>query len=88
MTNPKSSDCLHQHLLGKFPTDGHAGAADRADQIPPTRKLADLKLLTKPEIAQTITAWAAEDANPYVTTHPDLIQGHGAVDFQIGCKCV
>jgi hypothetical protein len=88
MTNAGSSDRLHQNLLGKFAADGHPGSANRANQIPASREFADLELLAKPEIAQAVTARTIENPDLHVTTHPDLIQGHGAVDFQIGCKCV
>jgi hypothetical protein len=75
-------------LIRKFAADGHPGSADRADQVPATGKLADLQLLAKPEIAQAVATRTTEDPDSHVTAHPDLIQGHGTVDLEIGCKRV
>jgi hypothetical protein len=75
-------------LFRQLTTDRHAGAADRANQIPAASKFPDLELLAKSKVAEPFAAGAAEDLDFYVTTDPDLVEGHCAVDFQIGCKGV
>ena len=70
-------------MFGEFAADGHPGSAHGTDQVPSARQLADLQLLAKPKIPQPIASRTIQNPNRNITTDPDLIQGHGTVDFQI-----
>lgn len=73
-------------MFGEFAADGHPSPAYGTDQIPSTRQLANLQLLAKPEIPQPITTRTTQNSNGHIAAHPNLVQGHGTVDFQVVCK--
>ena len=83
--NHEPVDADTDDLCDHAGADGHPGATYGADQIAAIGELAELELLTKTEIAKAVTAGTTEHTNADITAHPDLIEGHGAVDFQIGC---
>ena len=75
-------------MIRQLAADRHAGAADRANQISAIRQFTHLQLLAKSQIAKPLAAGSAQHANLHVTPHLGLVQGHGAVDFQIACEIV
>ena len=79
----ESSDGRHHDLLGEIAAHGETSAADRANEISSTRKLADLERLTKPEIPQLLATGTLKVANLEVTTDLRLGEALEAVDFEI-----
>jgi len=75
----------HKHLLCEFAADGQARSAHGTNHVPAARQFPELELFTKTEIAQAITGRTLKKADLYITSHADLIQGHGAVDSEIVC---
>ena len=71
------------HLIGEVFADGHLGATNRTNQIATMGQFADLKLFAETEVSKAVTAGAVEHPNLNIASHARLIEGHGAVAFEV-----
>ena len=85
MENPRTSkEWSDHHLLGQLSADGHPRATNRANHVSPARQFAKFQFFAKPQISQPITTGPADHSDPHIAAHPNLIEGHDVIDFQIG----
>jgi hypothetical protein len=73
-------------VLGKLAAQGHAGAANAADQVAPVGELAHLQSLAKSKAAKLLAGRAFQKSDAKITTHRRLRESLQAFNFHIGLE--